>query len=92
MEDIFGEAMALQFFVMAWVICMTVYKIVDVSKYLSTCSNNRYAFYEKFIINKITVIVSAKSSFCGVCINGYVFGLYAGPAVHLLLFWDTVKI
>ncbi|CAH0699780.1 unnamed protein product [Spodoptera exigua] len=27
-ESIFGEAMVVQFFVMAWVICMTVYKIV----------------------------------------------------------------
>nr|WCF43344.1 chemosensory receptor OR51 [Spodoptera frugiperda] len=33
-ESIFGEAMVVQFFVMAWVICMTVYKIVG----LSICS------------------------------------------------------
>ncbi|XP_021204320.3 odorant receptor Or1-like [Bombyx mori] len=32
-ESIFGEAMTVQFFVMAWVICMTVYKIVGLSIY-----------------------------------------------------------
>lgn len=30
-ETVFGEAMVVQFFVMAWVICMTVYKIAGVS-------------------------------------------------------------
>nr|WCC57422.1 odorant receptor 22 [Papilio glaucus] len=30
-ESIFGEAMVVQFFVMAWVICMTVYKIVGLA-------------------------------------------------------------
>nr|QNS36234.1 olfactory receptor 46 [Mythimna separata] len=30
-ESIFGEAMVIQFFVMAWVICMTMYKIVGLS-------------------------------------------------------------
>uniref|UniRef100_A0A2A4J3V9 Odorant receptor n=1 Tax=Heliothis virescens TaxID=7102 RepID=A0A2A4J3V9_HELVI len=32
-ESIFGEAMVVQFFVMAWVICMTMYKIVGLSVY-----------------------------------------------------------
>nr|ALM26220.1 odorant receptor 31 [Athetis dissimilis] len=32
-ESIFGEAMVVQFFVMAWVICMTTYKIVGLSIY-----------------------------------------------------------
>ncbi|XP_047019873.1 odorant receptor Or1-like [Helicoverpa zea] len=32
-ESIFGEAMVVQFFVMAWVICMTMYKIVGLSIY-----------------------------------------------------------
>ncbi|XP_075970304.1 odorant receptor 46a-like [Anticarsia gemmatalis] len=30
-ESIFGEAMVIQFFVMAWVICMTMYKIVGLN-------------------------------------------------------------
>nr|AXF48798.1 odorant receptors OR57 [Lobesia botrana] len=30
-ESVFGEAMVVQFFVMAWVICMTVYKIAGLS-------------------------------------------------------------
>lgn len=86
-ESIFAEALVMQFIVVAWIICMTVFKLVAVCMIFKLFNRENKALVITFYR-----LLLGENSISRIYHNDHLFGLYIDAVVFILLLWDTTNI